>query len=532
MMARFTQWILFLCLCAILSVGCKGEGGGGSSSGSPSLDLPAEAEPPGDQPAFPLIDHVDQARIASGQIRFDELFVLGDELFETRFNSLDGVGIQALPDGTPFPQRFSRVPPGGNRFTGPNGQACNGCHNVPFGTSAGSASGNVHQDPSLSGVGPFNVRNAISLFGSGLIQRLAEEMTEALVAIRDEAVAAAVPGGAAVLRDLTAKGVSFGAISVTMDAGGIVTVDTAGVEGVSVDLVVRPFGWKGDVPAIRTFTRGAARNELGMEADELVAKDPAAGTDPDGDGVEGELSVGDITAMAIYIAAQESPTTLSRMESRGFLPPSGAEFAAAAERGETLFHQIDCSDCHVSEMRLADTTFREPTRSGDDGYLDGDIDPVATFLDPARPATFDLALQGDDPRPIPHPAGGLRIGLFGDLKRHDMGEHLVDAQDTPVAASNGAQLSVGGVLRVVDRRFFLTAELWGVGNTGPYLHDGRAGTLDEAIRLHGVDDPMTCVAGCSEAQDERDAYVALSASDQEAVVTFLKSLILIDLEAE
>ena len=28
---------------------------------------------------------------------------------------------------------------------------------------------------------------------------------------------------------------------------------------------------------------------------------------------------------------------------------------------------------------------------------------------------------------------------------------------------------------------FLTPELWGVGNTGPWLHDGRAATLDEAV---------------------------------------------------
>jgi len=28
--------------------------------------------------------------------------------------------------------------------------------------------------------------------------------------------------------------------------------------------------------------------------------------------------------------------------------------------------------------------------------------------------------------------------------------------------------------------------LWGVADTAPYLHDGRAATLDEAIRLHAA----------------------------------------------
>jgi CxxC motif-containing protein (DUF1111 family) len=30
-----------------------------------------------------------------------------------------------------------------------------------------------------------------------------------------------------------------------------------------------------------------------------------------------------------------------------------------------------------------------------------------------------------------------------------------------------------------------TAPLWGVADSGPYLHDGRANSLAEAIELHG-----------------------------------------------
>ena len=57
---------------------------------------------------------------------------------------------------------------------------------------------------------------------------------------------------------------------------------------------------------------------------------------------------------------------------------------------------------------------------------------------------------------------------------------------------------------------FLTAELWGVGNTGLWLHDGRAGTLREAILLHGEDEPPAAGdPGRSEAQESRDAFVAL-----------------------
>lgn len=518
---------------SVLLVSCEGSGSSGGGTAVTSLDPPAEPEPPGDQPGFPLIDHVGQADISAGRILFGELFVLGDELFEAAFNSLDGSGVLRLPDMTALPARFSRVPPGGGRFTGPNGQACSGCHNVPFGTAAGEAAANVAQDPAGLGTPPFNLRNTTSLFGSGIVQRLAEEMTEDLIAIRDSAAAAATPGGPPVTMPLTAKGVSFGSITATRSGGGVVTYDISAVTGVSADLIIRPFGWKGDVPNLRQFVRSAARNELGMESDELVAKHPMMLTDPDGDGVEGEFSVGDITALTIYIAAQESPTTFAEMISAGVLAPPGPEFLAQAGRGRAIFESIGCDGCHIPEFHVEDPVLREPTLAGNSGYFDASMAPPATELDPARPATIHLVQEGDFPRPAPHPAGGLRAPIFGDLRRHNMGSHLADAQPQPVANADDSQLTIGATPIVVGVQEFLTPELWGVGDTGPWLHDGRAATLEEAIDLHGVDSPPAIGNPArSDAQEERDAFMALSADDREAVVTFLRSLILVNVEEE
>jgi len=505
--------------------------GSGRTTGGTSIDLPAEPEPPGDQPGFPFVQHLDQAAVTRGDIPFDELFVIGDELFEAGFNALDGVGALRLPDGTPLAARFSRTPPGGGRFTGPNGRACSGCHNAPFGTSAGEPAANVAQDPARAGAPPFNLRNTTSLFGAGMLQRLAEEMTEELLSLRDAAAAAAPAGGSATLPFVT-KGVSFGSITAARDAGGAVTFDLSAVEGLSADLVIRPFGWKGDVPTLRQFVRGAARNELGMEADELVAKE-AAGPDPDGDGIEGELSVGDITALTVYIAAQESPTTLGRMVNEGFLPPPGAAFDAAAQRGEALFRQIGCDLCHLPELRLADPVFEEPTQRGRSNYVDAEMDPAATSLDPSRAFRFHLGREGDFPRPVPHPRGGIRVPLFGDLKRHNLGSQLGDAQETPVVTADSRQLEVSGTPQTVGSSVFLTTELWGAGSTGPWLHDGRAGTLEEAILLHGIDSPPPAGDPArSEAQEARDAFAGLSAEERQAVVTFLRSLILFELPEE
>lgn len=89
------------------------------------------------------------------------------------------------------------------------------------------------------------------------------------------------------------------------------------------------------------------------------------------------------------------------------------------------------------------------------------------------------------------------IPLYSDLLLHDMGPELADG--IVQADASGSE--------------FRTQPLWGVAATEPYLHDGRADTLDQAIRMHG-----------GEAQKSRDDYVDLSEGEREAVVAFLRSL--------
>jgi CxxC motif-containing protein (DUF1111 family) len=89
------------------------------------------------------------------------------------------------------------------------------------------------------------------------------------------------------------------------------------------------------------------------------------------------------------------------------------------------------------------------------------------------------------------------IPAYSDLLLHDMGPGLADG--VPMAEASGSD--------------FRTQPLWGISAEGPYLHDGRADTLDDAIRDHG-----------GEAQHARDGYVALSADQQAQVVEFVESL--------
>jgi CxxC motif-containing protein (DUF1111 family) len=55
--------------------------------------------------------------------------------------------------------------------------------------------------------------------------------------------------------------------------------------------------------------------------------------------------------------------------------------------------------------------------------------------------------------------------------------------------------------------------LWGVADSAPYLHDGRAATLEEAIRLHA-----------GEGAKSVEQFDALSGRQQAQLVAFLQAL--------
>lgn len=91
-------------------------------------------------------------------------------------------------------------------------------------------------------------------------------------------------------------------------------------------------------------------------------------------------------------------------------------------------------------------------------------------------------------------------GLFPytDLLLHDMGVALDDGIDEGVAKG----------------RDFKTPPLWGVSKTGPpYLHDGRAKNLHEAIMAHS-----------GEAEASGTAYARLSTAEKAYLLAFLRSL--------
>lgn len=489
------------------------------TSDSPGGEIVAEIEEP-------VAEHCIQSEmnaIVDRQARALEAFECGDELFEFQYNAIDGVGAKVGDN-----QRFTRTPRADKkgpdewynhfpeRKTGPNGDACNSCHAIPA-TGAGPAAMNVARDPMRSGdVSKFIQRNTPHLMMSGALQLLAEEMSAELKASVAEAQQRACDRGRSQRVSLESKGVDFGRVRVRCDG----SFNTRGLEGIDSDLVLRPFQWKGENATLRDFNRGASHNELGMQPVEITGDD----VDGDGDGVVNEFGIGDMTAMAVYVAGQARPLTLLELDDLGLMheldeeaEPLTADERADIMAGEVLFAEIGCADCHRPSMLLDNPVFAEPSRNPDyrDEVFPAGQDPLALGVDPDDPVLFDLTqdqpdnvfeVNGQEMR-----LGNLEVNdqgqaivrLYGDLKRHDMGRGLAESVD-----------DIG-----TGKSVWLTKELWGVGSTAPYMHDGRATTITEAILEHGG-------AG----SDSRRSFRQLDTDDQAKVVAFLNNLVLLKVE--
>lgn len=393
-----------------------------------------------------------------------ELFRFGDAFFAHEFRDVDGAGNSSLP---PLRRVHSSIRGGFDTYS------CAGCHSVGGTDGAGSLTQNAFVNGDGEHISSANVRNAPSVLGLGFVQMLAAEMSRVLKQIRDDAVAQASKSGNPVTVTLEAKGVSFGTITVQPNG----SVDDAKLEGVDRDLIVKPFGWKGNVFKLRRFAEEAARIHFGAQSHVLALQwknkpdvdklGPGPNWwDPDNDGVQREVEEGALTAAATYMTMLEVPLVI---------PPHDAGLRERWARGAGLFEQIGCADCHRTRLSIQAGIFQE--------YPDTTGGP---------PVEFNILAVGD------HPRGSFDVQLFSDLKRHDMGPDLADAHDEPGST--------------IPRSVFLTRPLWGLAESAPYMHDGRATTIPEAIVAHG-----------GEAQKARDAFQKLDEDAQRNVHVYLLS---------
>ncbi|MFQ5413279.1 MAG: di-heme oxidoredictase family protein [Phycisphaerae bacterium] len=220
------------------------------------------------------------------------------------------------------------------------------------------------------------------------------------------------------------------------------------------------FGRKAQTVSIEGFIRGPLQNHLGITTDPLSdAQRAMLPVDSSGAGLQG--ANGGKRRPVLQAAAPEGPTS----DDDGVPDPELS--------GEDLFDLVSFA------MLLAAPMPEPPTAQTQRGR--------DRFDDIGCAACHTPMLNG--------PRGGIPV--YSDLLLHDMGDALAD----------------GIVQSLATGSEFRTQPLWGLSAVGPYLHDGRAETVDAAILAHG-----------GEARASREAYAALTTSEQADVVAFMLSL--------
>ncbi len=438
-----------------------------------------------DPPAIDVFPDHDKAASSTRQTAV--MIAAGERLFRAQFNAADGAG---RPAATGDSKPTSRSPRPSNKFirtSGPDANSCAACHNQPATGGSGDFVANAFvgahfaDPPTLSiATETTSERNTIGVFGAGVIEMLAREMSRDLRALRDEGLQTARRLRVAQKIHLQTKGVDFGSITIRKDA----TIDASSLEGVDLDLVVRPFGSKGVAASIREFTIAALNQHHGIEAIERFGWERTGRRDFDEDGIEVEFSIGQLSALVLFQAVLPAPGRKSARD---------ANQLALERRGQRLFLETACDACHKPILPLKSAHFEEPSPYNRPG--------TASARDLGKVIRVDLPIRR---------SGGLRrtrdgtllVAAYSDLRRHRICDDKV-----PFLCNEKLRQDN------VPTDMFMTAKLWDLATSGPYCHRGDCATVSEAILAHGA-----------EGLESRNRFLALLDADKRALVAFLLSL--------
>ncbi|MCA8976795.1 MAG: hypothetical protein KDC98_18885 [Planctomycetes bacterium] len=216
------------------------------------------------------------------------------------------------------------------------------------------------------------------------------------------------------------------------------------------------FGLKAQANNLESFTRPPLMNHMGITSNPFRgaagAISLAPGLAPQGTGSPNSPTVDNDGVPDPEISSADLGDLIAF--SRFLAPPEPQPFDEPAQRGEAIFAGLGCAKCHIPVLQSS----RGPVRA------------------------------------------------YTDLLLHDMGPGLADGISLGTPQPSGTSpLGTGSEWR--------TQPLWGVSRFGPYLHDGRARTLHDAISQHG-----------GEASASLEDYLVLTSVEREDLLSFLRHL--------
>ena len=176
------------------------------------------------------------------------------------------------------------------------------------------------------------------------------------------------------------------------------------------------FGWKGQFATVSEFVANACAMELGLTNPKVSQPVPGAYVaDEDADL---DMSSKELYQLVSFVRSLPRPKQVL---------PEDDKLARLAIRGEELFREIGCADCHVPDIGGVEGVY------SDFHLYDLEEDDVDRYVEPDFNPEFTLPFE--HPRPSE----------------------------------------------------WQTPPLWGVADSAPYFHDGQASNLEAAIERHGRD---------------------------------------------
>lgn len=219
--------------------------------------------------------------------------------------------------------------------------------------------------------------------------------------------------------------------------------------GGGVGLKVGRFGRKAQVPALLQQVVEAYHQDMGITS----SYHPIENTNPLATRVVPGLD------QAADPEVEDNEVRVVTQYVRELAPPKPGDWTDRRRRGEAVFQTVRCAGCHVPTLHTG-------------------------------PHEIDALANRD-------------VTLYSDLLLHDLGPD--DADNRPDGDADGLEWRTTPLWGMRIQREFLDGRLL-------LLHDGRAHSVDEAVREHG-----------GEAAAVRAAYLALSADDRAALLDFVES---------
>jgi CxxC motif-containing protein (DUF1111 family) len=282
------------------------------------------------------------------------------------------------------------------------------------------------------------------------------------------------------------------------------------------------FGWKGQTPSLNDFVLTACAVELGLE----VPGHPQGGLPqkPEAKAKGLDLTGPECDALLSYVRDLPRPAEATPPADT----PAGRDIAA----GKAMFSRIGCAACHspklgevaglYSDLLLHDMgpelgdvgQYGVFTPDSSEPEIVDPVQPIAAATPGAVPVVTTAVVEVKEGHAPSAPAEAVAVEAVP----------VQIARDEPPAVTPPAPpgmfnpTTAPGVLKrpttgPANRQEWRTPPLWGVRDSGPYMHDGRAETLEQAIAQHG-----------GEATRSASKYFELKPAERLQFQAFLKSL--------